>query len=76
LGVVVPNAPGYFGAFQLSLFAGLALYFRTDVVVSSGAVFVFYAYVVQLGVTVSIAICAWIVEGLRGSQRDAQAMHN
>jgi len=25
LGVVVPNAPGFFGAFQLSLFAGLAL---------------------------------------------------
>ena len=75
LGVVVPNAPGYFGAFQLSLFAGLALYFRTDVVVSSGAVFVFYAYVVQLGVTVSIAICAWIIEGLHGSQPEAPAIH-
>ena len=63
LGVVIPNAPGYFGAFQLSLFAGLALYFRATSVVETGAVFVFYAYVVQIGVTVLVAVAAWIVNG-------------
>lgn len=68
LGVVVPNAPGYFGAFQLSLFAGLALYFPSDVVRTSGAVFVFYAYVVQLIATVIIALGAWIAESWHGAQ--------
>lgn len=69
LGVVVPNAPGYFGAFQLSLFAGLALYFPPEMVVSSGAVFVFYAYVVQLVVTVVIAFLAWLAESWYGAQQ-------
>jgi hypothetical protein len=50
LGVVLPNAPGFFGAFQISLYAALALFFSPDVVVSSGAAFVFVAYVVQVGV--------------------------
>jgi hypothetical protein len=69
LGVVVPNAPGYFGAFQLSLFAGLALYFPPQVVISSGAVFVFYAYVVQLLVSVLVAIAAWVAESWSGPQQ-------
>ena len=68
LGVVMPNAPGYFGAFQLSLFAGLALYFRTDRVLTSGAVFVFYAYVVQIFVTVIVAFGAWIAESVYGAK--------
>jgi hypothetical protein len=68
LGVIIPNAPGYFGAFQLSLYAGLALYFRADAVVTSGAVFVFYAYVVQLGMTVLVALIAWIANGWYGSK--------
>ena len=68
LGVVIPNAPGYFGAFQLSLYAGLALYFRPESVVATGAVFVFYAYVVQVGVTVLIAVVAWIANSWFGSK--------
>ncbi len=68
LGVVIPNAPGYFGAFQLSLYAGLALYFRADVVIATGAGFVFYAYVVQLGVTVLVALMAWIVNSWYSSR--------
>ena len=60
LGVVIPNAPGFFGAFQLSLFAGLALFFPTDVITSTGAVFVFYAYVIQVGMTAVLALCAWL----------------
>jgi hypothetical protein len=68
LGVVVPNAPGYFGAFQLSLYAGLALYFQADVVTAAGAVFVFYAYVLQLGVTVFVALLAWLANSWYGSK--------
>jgi hypothetical protein len=59
LGVVIPQAPGFFGAFQLSLFAGLALFFRTDIVVSTGAVFVFYCYLIQVGITSLLALIAW-----------------
>lgn len=66
LGVVIPNAPGYFGVFQLSLYAGLALYFKADVVTAAGAVFVFYAYILQLGVTVFVAILAWIANSWYG----------
>jgi glycosyltransferase 2 family protein len=50
LGVVLPNAPGFFGAFQISLYAALALFFSPDIVVSSGAAFVFVAYVAQVGI--------------------------
>lgn len=67
LGVVIPNAPGYFGAFQLSLYAGLALYFRAQSVIAAGAVFVFYAYVVQVGVTVLIAAATWVAYSWFGS---------
>ena len=64
LGVVVPSAPGYFGAFQFSLYAGLALYFGAGQVLSSGAVFVFYAYLVQILVTTAVAFVAWIFESM------------
>ena len=68
LGVVIPNAPGYFGAFQLSLYAGLALYFRTDAVIAAGAVFVFYAYIIQVGVTILVALLAWITNSWYSSK--------
>jgi hypothetical protein len=73
LGVVVPNAPGYFGAFQLSLFAGLALYFRPNAVLSTGSVFVFYAYVVQLSISVLIAVGAWIADAIASPQSVEQS---
>jgi hypothetical protein len=65
---VVPNAPGYFGAFQLSLYAGLALYFRTDIVTTNGAAFVFYSYLVQVFVTILIASIAWGVMLWKGAK--------
>ncbi len=68
LGVVIPNAPGYFGAFQLSLYAGLALYFRADAVIAAGAVFVFYAYIIQVGVTILVALLAWIANSWYSSK--------
>lgn len=51
LGILVPNAPGFFGAFQFSIYAALALYYPQPVVLGPGAVFVFYVYVLQLAVT-------------------------
>ena len=50
LGIIVPGAPGYFGAFQGAIYAGLALYFPEDIVLSNGATFVFCLYAAQMSV--------------------------
>jgi uncharacterized membrane protein YbhN (UPF0104 family) len=39
LGFAVPNAPGFFGAIQLALYAGMAVYLPPDTVVREGATF-------------------------------------
>lgn len=62
LGVLVPNAPGYFGAFQLSVYAALALYFPAEAVLTQGATFVFLLYLVQVGGTLLLSIGALMVE--------------
>ncbi len=64
LGILMPNAPGYFGAFQISVYASLALYFPLEQVTSQGAAFVFIQYVAQTGVTLLAALGAWLM-GLR-----------
>lgn len=51
LGILVPNAPGFFGAFQISIYAGLAMYFPAEQVVGPGAAFVLLLYVCQLAIT-------------------------
>lgn len=51
LGILVPNAPGFFGAFQLAIYAGLAMYLPPDEVVGQGAAYVFLTYVVQVSIT-------------------------
>lgn len=48
-GLAGPNAPGYFGSFQAAVYGSLALFFPTPMVVSHGAVAVFWLYVVNLG---------------------------
>jgi uncharacterized protein (TIRG00374 family) len=48
LGAIVPAGPGFFGAFQIAIYSGLALYFPLETLVSSGAAMVFVAYVTQL----------------------------
>jgi uncharacterized protein (TIRG00374 family) len=48
IGIVLPAGPGYFGAFQLSAYVGLALYVAADRVAGPGSAFVFLAYVCQI----------------------------
>ena len=62
LGIIVPGAPGYFGAFQTSVYAGLALYFADAVVLGSGSVFVFFLYVSQLGMMFLLAVLAGLMD--------------
>lgn len=49
VGILVPAGPGYFGAFQLSTYMALAMYFPETVLVGPGAAFVFLLYLTQIG---------------------------
>jgi len=62
LGVLVPNAPGFFGAFQIAIYAGLAMYESPAVVMREGAVAVFWLYVIQIGVTLLASAAALVAE--------------
>jgi glycosyltransferase 2 family protein len=48
LGLMVPGAPGYFGAFQFSVYAALALFVPPDSIVTTGAVAIFWMYCGQI----------------------------
>jgi hypothetical protein len=48
MGILLPSAPGLFGAFQFSVFAALLMYFPREVVMQQGAAYVFLMYVCQL----------------------------
>jgi hypothetical protein len=63
LGILLPNAPGFFGAFQISVYAALALYFTPDRVVGPGAAFVFLIYLSQMAITFGAAAIGMAVEG-------------
>jgi hypothetical protein len=62
LGFALPNAPGFFGAVQLALYAGLALYVAPDMITREGATFVFAYYVGYLFVVMSLAVGGLILE--------------
>lgn len=47
VGILVPAGPGLFGAFQWSIYAGLAMFYADDLVLGPGATFVFLIYGVQ-----------------------------
>lgn len=64
LGIIVPSAPGFFGAFQLSLYAGLAMYLPPEQVIGAGSAFVFLLYVLQLGLTILVGAVALLLEHL------------
>jgi glycosyltransferase 2 family protein len=62
LGVLLPNAPGYFGAFQISVYAGLAMYYPPEVVAGPGAAAVFWLYVWQIGLAILLGAVFLLVE--------------
>jgi uncharacterized protein (TIRG00374 family) len=59
LGTLVPNAPGFWGAFQFSTYVGLALFTPPEDVLTRGATFVFFSYLFQLLVIVVFAL--WVM---------------
>ena len=71
LGLIVPNAPGFFGTFQISVYSAMVLFFPLDQVTQRGAAFVFLLYVIQLGV-ILLAAGAALCFGFRRWQPGAQ----
>lgn len=61
IGVLLPNAPGYFGTFQLSIYAALALYWAPAEVMGRGGALVFLAYSIQIGLVLVFAAVALAV---------------
>jgi len=71
LGILLPNAPGYFGAFQISVYASLALYFSAAEIQGAGAVFVFIQYSVQTPITLGAGALGWMTERLHARTSDS-----
>ena len=71
LGILVPNSPGFFGAFQVSVYAGLAMFSPPSMVMEQGAALVFVMYVVQLGITLIAGLAGAWGERLYSRQVDA-----
>jgi uncharacterized protein (TIRG00374 family) len=64
LGLVVPNAPGFFGTFQISAYSAMVLFFPLEEVTQAGAAFVFLLYAIQIAMILAIGGLAFVF-GLR-----------
>lgn len=58
LGLVVPNAPGFFGTFQISAYSALVLFYSLPIVTGAGSAFVFLMYATQMILTVAAGALA------------------
>jgi glycosyltransferase 2 family protein len=61
-GMSLPNTPGFFGVFQVAVYASLALFFSPAIVQQHGAVAVFWMYALEVGWVLTLAAVALIVE--------------
>ena len=52
LGILLPNAPGFVGAFQLSVSLSLLLFLPESMVLKQGEVFVFWLYSLQMAISI------------------------
>jgi hypothetical protein len=66
LGILVPNAPGFFGAFQLAFYAALAVYYPPEMVIGPGAALVFMVYCGQLFMCTAAALVGVFLERTGG----------
>jgi glycosyltransferase 2 family protein len=69
LGILVPATPGFFGAFQLAAYAGLAMYLAPDLVMKQGATFTFLGYVLPVGLSVLAGVVA-LLAGMVGQRKN------
>jgi glycosyltransferase 2 family protein len=72
LGSLVPAGPGMFGAFQISGFSALAMYFPIDVVRLEGAVFLFVTYTAALAInSLQFLLGFWLMNRVPASKAAA-----
>lgn len=69
LGLVVPNAPGFFGTFQIAAYSAMVLFFPLADVTSAGAAFVFLLYVIQIASILVMGGAAFALGVVRRSPR-------
>jgi len=62
LGILVPNAPGFFGAYQLAFYAALAVFYPPELVTGPGGALVLLVYTSQLAITVGAAVVGFVLE--------------
>ena len=68
IGILVPSGPGFFGAFQLSAYLALTMFFPEAVVLKAGAAFVFLLYTTQVAWHLVAALLGlWIDRTTRAS---------
>ncbi len=73
LGLMVPSGPGFFGNYQLSVYAALLLFFPRPSVLHEGAGAVFCMYTVQVGACLLLGAVAylWLTVAERGKRAEA-----
>lgn len=69
LGILVPATPGFFGAFQLATYAGLAMYLAPNLVMKQGATFAFLGYVLPVGLSLLAGVIA-LAAGMVGKRKN------
>jgi uncharacterized protein (TIRG00374 family) len=67
--ILIPGPPGLLGVFQLGIYAGMTMYFPTEVVTSQGAAYVFLLYATQVLWTILGAMIFLVGPGSRGNLR-------
>jgi len=65
--ILIPGPPGLLGFFQAGVYAGMTMYFPTDIVAGPGVAYVFVLYIVQ--VVWSLGLGAWGVWHEGGTRR-------
>lgn len=74
LSTLLPSGPGFFGTYQLGAYCGLAMFFPESTVLSSGAMFTFVSYTVQLGVAaLGLFVGFWLMAKTAPRQRHTTA---
>jgi uncharacterized membrane protein YbhN (UPF0104 family) len=61
IGSLIPSGPGFFGAYQLSAYCGLAMFFPEAIVLGPGAAFTFLSYSAQIVITAASCFLGFLL---------------
>ncbi len=70
--ILIPGPPGLLGVFQAGIYAGMTMYFPTEIVTGPGAAYVFLVYATQVVLTILAGV--WGVWHEGGTQRFRTAL--